>query len=85
MLKRETIIDWQRLTLNLRSIKTLSAYATELGCDSITLQRLSRAEVAEPRFELGLKLLNAHFDAFPEKHKSLYRCNEKITQCRLKN
>jgi hypothetical protein len=73
MRKRKTMIDWQRLTLNLRSKDTLSSFATEFGCDSMTLQRLARGDVEEPRFELGLKLLNAHLDAFPEKHKEVLR------------
>jgi hypothetical protein len=61
MKRRKTLIDWQRLTLNLRSKGTLSSFAAEFGCDSMTLQRLARGDVEEPRFELGLKLLNARF------------------------
>jgi hypothetical protein len=73
MRKRKTLIDWHRLTLNLRSKGTLSSFATELGCDSMTLQRLARDDVEEPRFELGLKLLNAHLDLFPDQHQQLLR------------
>jgi hypothetical protein len=73
MKRKQTLIDWQRLTLNLRAKATLSSWATELGCDSMTLQRLARRDVTEPRFELGLKLLNVHLDHFPDQHHQLFR------------
>jgi hypothetical protein len=76
MKRRKTLIDWQRLTLNLRSKGTLSSFAAEFGCDSMTLQRLARGDVEEPRFELGLKLLNAHLDLFQDQHHQLLRGKE---------
>lgn len=71
----QTMIDWQRLCLNLRKVKPLSAFAREIGCDEKTLHRLANAEIPEPRFSVGLKLLNFHCDLLPELHKGLLNEN----------
>jgi hypothetical protein len=52
------------VVLNLRThYKPLSTIATEIGMDWQHLNRLARGDVAEPRFNSGLRLLNLH-----EKH-----------------
>jgi hypothetical protein len=73
MKRRVPLIDWQRLTLNLRRHKPLAQCARALGCEQMTLQRLARGEVDEPRFELGLALLNLHLDICPQQHPALLR------------
>jgi hypothetical protein len=62
-------IDWQMLCLNLRSIKPLSQIAKEIGCEEQTLTRLARSDVTEPRFTIGIRLLNAHADYCNNTHQ----------------
>lgn len=69
MKHKQTLIDWQRLCLNLRLKQPLAVYAREIGCDEKTLHRLANGDVSEPRFSIGLELLNKHVDLFPEDHK----------------
>lgn len=58
------MIDWQRVVLNLRThYKPLTQVAAETGMDWKHLNRLASGDVAEPRFNSGLKLLDLH-----EKH-----------------
>lgn len=58
------MINWQIVVLNLRRARgSLSEVAKETRLDLTHLQRLARGEVAEPRFNSGMKLLDAH-----EKH-----------------
>jgi hypothetical protein len=71
MKKTQTLVNWQKLALNLRKHKPLSTISKEIGCEQMTLQRLARGDVAEPRFDLGLHLLNYHLDLYPEKHQEL--------------
>ena len=67
------MIDWQRLTLNLRRYKPLSQVAKEVGSDWRHLNRLARGEVQQPRFETGVRLLDLHYDRFPERHREVLR------------
>ena len=62
------MIDWQRVTLNLRRYKPLSQVAKEVGSDWRHLNRLARGEVNEPRFNTGVRLLDLHYDVAPDKH-----------------
>jgi hypothetical protein len=66
-------IDWQQLALNLRRHQSTSALARDLGIDPSVLQRLARNEILEPRFSLGLQLLNLHLDHCPDKHQALLK------------
>jgi hypothetical protein len=62
-------IDWQKVTLNLRThFGPLSKVAKVVGSDERHLNRLARGEVDQPRFNTGVKLLDLHFDACPDKH-----------------
>jgi hypothetical protein len=64
------MIDWQRLLLNLRKrYKPLAQVADEIDCDEQTLCRLARGETKEPRWSVGIKLLDLHLDKCPELHK----------------
>lgn len=55
------MLNWQRIVLNLRrECGSLAAVARETGLDWQHLERLSLGEVAEPRFNSGVKLLDLH-------------------------
>ena len=73
MKHKETNIDWQRLCLNLRKEKPLAVFSREFGCDEKTLHRLANGDVSEPRFSIGIALLNVHVDLFPELHQGLLK------------
>ena len=67
------MIDWQRVALNLRRYKPLSQVAKEVGSDWQHLNRLARGEVAQPRFDTGVRLLDLHYDVAPERHHEVLR------------
>jgi len=61
--------NWQQITLNLRSnYKSLSAIGREVGSDWQHMNRLSRGEVSEPKYSVGIKLLNLHFEHCNKSH-----------------
>lgn len=63
------MIDWQRLLLNLRSsYKPLAKVADEVGADEGTLRRLARGDTKEPKFSVGLRLLDLHYDQCGDRH-----------------
>jgi hypothetical protein len=55
-------IDWQACCLQLRKHKPLTQIALMIGCDDQVINRLARGEIAEPRFSIGLELLNLYTD-----------------------
>ena len=66
------MIDWQRTTLAIRRhYKPLSQVAKEVGSDWRHLNRLARGDVQQPRFLTGVKLLDLHYDKFPDKHQDV--------------
>lgn len=64
-------IDWQAITNNLRSYKPLSRVAKEVGSDWRHINRLARGEVSQPKFSVGVKLLDLHYDHCPQKHMAM--------------
>lgn len=61
------MINWQRVTINLRRhYKPLAQIGREVGSTEKFLNRLARGEVSEPRFGLGVRLLDLHFDHVPD-------------------
>jgi hypothetical protein len=63
------MINWQRVTLNLRtSCGSLNAVHRRTGVDVQHLRRLARGEVRNPRWETALKLLDLHLDVCPNEH-----------------
>jgi transcriptional regulator with XRE-family HTH domain len=69
------MIDWQTLTLSLRQhYKPLELVADEIGMSRQHINRLARGEVAEPRFNTGVKLLDLAYDVLPP---------EQFMRCRL--
>ena len=61
-------IKWQQVVLNLRNYKSLESISTLLDMDAQHLRRLARGDVKQPRFESGLRLLDLHYEQFPELH-----------------
>jgi len=62
------VIDWQRVTLNLRRVRPLSTVAKQIGSNERHLNRLARGEVDQPRFNTGVALLDLHFDLCRDRH-----------------
>ena len=60
------MIDWQTLTNALRHhYKPLEQVADELGISRQHINRLARGDVAEPRFNSGVRLLDLAYDVLP--------------------
>ena len=62
------IINWQQLVLNLRGYRSISTISRILCVSADHLERLSRGEVKQPKFETGMKLLDLHFEKVPHLH-----------------
>lgn len=66
------IIDWQQVALNLQNqYRPLSHVAKEVGSDWRHLCRLARGEVREPKFSVGMRLLDLHLDHCPDRHEKI--------------
>jgi hypothetical protein len=66
------IIDWQQLALNLRVSGSLTALSEKEGWNKQYINEIARAEIKEPRFSVGVRLLDLHLDICGiEKHKRL--------------
>jgi hypothetical protein len=69
------MIDWQKVVLNLQNqYGPITRIGRELSIKDDHLRRLARGEVAEPRFNSGVKLLDLHFDVMGERHREVL-CN----------
>lgn len=63
-------INWQQVLLHLRSrYNPLSQVAKEVGSDWRHLNRLARGETQQPRFDVGMRLLDLHLDHCAELHR----------------
>lgn len=63
-------IDWYRVMINLRArYGPISRVAKEVGASEQHLGRLARGEVGEPKYSIGIKLLDIHFDVMGSRHK----------------
>lgn len=60
------MIDWRLLVNKLRTVKPVSRIAKEVGAKENHLNRIARGEVAEPRFNTGIRLLDYYYDNFPD-------------------
>jgi hypothetical protein len=61
------MIDWSLLVIKLRRhYKPVSTFAKEVGSDWQHLNRIARGETAEPKFSVGMKLLDLAYDHLPE-------------------
>ena len=73
----EHVIDWQRVTLNIRSSGlALSTAARMVGSDGQHLSRLARGDVRQPRFDVGVRLLDLHLERDPDSHGKMLWGNE---------
>ena len=60
------MIDWMLLTILLRKhYKPLSKIGNEVGSDWSHLNRLARGEVNQPKFSVGVMLLDLGYDHIP--------------------
>ena len=60
------MIDWSLLTMMLRKhYKNLTKVGVEVGSDWAHMNRLARGEVAQPKFDVGIKLLDLGYDHIP--------------------
>ena len=65
-------IDWQTITNNLRKpYGNLTNLAKAIDACPVHLRRLARGEVREPKFSLGVALLDLHYDHSPERHQGI--------------
>lgn len=60
------MIDWNLLVIKLSTKKPMTDIAKELNIDCGKLHRMSRGIQGEPKFTLGLALLDLYFDYFPD-------------------
>lgn len=63
------MIDWQRICWNLRKHAPLSRVAKLVGTDERHLNRLARGDTLQPKFDVGVRLLDLHYDKCPDAHK----------------
>lgn len=71
-MRSPTGVDWQRVTINLRShYGPLSRVSRITGAGETHLQRLARGEVNEPKFMVGIRLLDLHFDVMGDRHQEV--------------
>ena len=63
-------INWQQVVLNLRSRhSSMCKMAKELNTSYDTIKELELGRSTNPRYDLGLKLLDLHYDKCRELHK----------------
>ncbi len=65
-------IDWQALVLAIRAEGlSIKGIARRTGVSEYSIGFLSRGEVKEPRFGLGIALLELHLTMCPERHATV--------------
>lgn len=56
-------IDWIKITGDLRKHHgSLARAAREIGCSAETVRQINRGEIKEPKFMLGIRIIDAHYD-----------------------
>ena len=66
------MINWSLVCVNLRhDYKPLARIAVEIGAGENHLNRLARGDVKEPKFSIGVKLLDLHYDYCRNKHEGI--------------
>lgn len=67
-------IDWQSVCNNLRrDYKNLTKVAKEVGTDWQHLNRIARGETKQPRFDVGMRLLDLHYDHCENRHGEIVK------------
>jgi hypothetical protein len=65
-------IPWHRIVLNLRQeYRPVTKLAKEVRCSRDALQSLVSQQTREPRFSVGLALLDLHLDHCPDQHRAM--------------
>ena len=63
------MINWQDVLLNLQNqYKALETVAKEVGASGPVLRQIARGETKEPKFSVGVKLLDLHFEHCSPRH-----------------
>ena len=63
------IIDWQKVILDLQNqYKPISVFCEEVNTDWRVLGKLARGEIKEPKFSVGIKLLDLHLEKCRVRH-----------------
>ena len=66
------MIDWAIIIIRIRSkAGSLETLARSINTCPVHLRRVSRNEVKEPKYSVGVKLLDLHSIHFPEKHREM--------------
>lgn len=74
-------LNWQTIILNIRSNGiSCASIARRVGCDPSAIRHLATAEVKEPKFSIGIEILNMHHDLCRDKHSM-----EHLALCAKKN
>ena len=62
------MIDWSLILNQLRSSRgSLERVAREVNACPVHLRRLSRDEVHQPKFDVGVNLLDMYYDDYPSR------------------
>ena len=66
------MIDWSMIVLRIQNKGICAERLAKMinGCP-VHLRRLARCEVNQPKFNIGIKLLDLHSDICPDDHKDL--------------
>jgi len=66
------MIDWSPIVLRLKNRGVSHTRLATLtgGCQQ-TIARLARGDVAQPKFDIGVKILDVHFDYCPDEHSRI--------------
>lgn len=68
-------INWMVVTNNIRAkYKPLAQVAPEVGSCWRHLGRLARGEVKQPRFDVGIRLLDVHYTHCADRHTAEILC-----------
>ena len=66
------MINWQTVLLNLQNqYKPLETVAREVGAGAPALRNIARGETKEPKFSVGVKLLDLHLDHCKDRHEQI--------------
>lgn len=65
-------LDWPVIVLRLKGKRTYRELAEIMGCHPSVFSSLISGATAQPKFTTGVKILDLHYDLFPELHKTEY-------------
>lgn len=66
------VLDWPLVVNRLRKSRgSLEKVAREINACPVHLRRLARGETNDTKFHIAVRLLDMHFDDYPEQHRNL--------------